>query len=86
MTLTKKNFEAIAEILHRQLVTQIQQANESNSFDAESRIIDTIENLMEELGDYFAEENPSFNRFYFKEAVEHGKIDLKDAKRKKVNE
>ena len=70
MTLTKFDFEAIAEILHDYL--------DISGW--------AVEDLTDRFADYFETENPSFDRQLFRAAVFDGKIGLKDAKRKKVNE
>ena len=76
MTLTKKHFEAIAEILHTAIIDR--------NFNPEMER--AIKLVSQELGDYFKQENSSFDQDLFNAAVFEGKIGLKDAKRKKVNE
>lgn len=76
MTLTKKHFEAIAEIIHKHRDEYLGGAA-------------ILEVLTEELSDYFERENPSFDRQWFRAAVLEGEIGLKAAKkerRRRLNE
>jgi len=68
MTLTKKNFEAIAEILHKETFTQ---ADDGFKYVALYPLIDS-------LTDYFEKENPAFDPQPFEAAVLNGKIGLKN--------
>jgi len=87
MTLTKKHFEAIAEILNREWIDRAffrETKEEVRAIVTQRQYL--IDSLMNRLSDYFETQNPSFDRQLFKAAVFDGKIGLKDAKRKKVNE
>lgn len=60
MTLTKKHFEAIAEILNKNFPHYNNTADELNRLEA---------NIVEDLCNYFRDENPLFDVIKFKEAV-----------------
>lgn len=59
MTLTKKHFDKIAEILNKNLRTEALGKVDYTGFEM---------GLIQELTDYFKTENPNFNTAKFKEA------------------
>lgn len=64
MSLSKKHFIKIAEILNQNLPVVQAGSTMETEFQEE-----TIKNIAKALSDYFATENPLFDRQRFKEAV-----------------
>ena len=64
MTLTKKHFKAIAEILNREYLF-----NKEHNIEHKEAIDLTIEKLTNQFSDYFQSENSNFDRSRFIDAV-----------------
>ena len=70
MTLTKKNFKAIAEILNCEVIKDAKSTGYTEEEKEENN--SGIERLIVMFSEYFAKENPAFDRKKFKEAVLEG--------------
>lgn len=72
MTLSKKHFEKIAEILNKEydlLRTAKAQTEDIKSMNVLQGRLLTLKLLGEDLSDYFKTENPKFNEDVFKDAI-----------------